>query len=62
MRCLRISKLWASTFFWAFSMAREISPWVDRLAFFHLQHVHDLRDPLGAEDPQQIVLQGQIEP
>ena len=33
----------------------------DRFPFLDLQHVHDLGHPFGAEDAQQVVLQGKVE-
>jgi len=36
-------------------------PVLDRLAFLHPQALHDLLDPLAAEDPQQVVLEREVE-
>ena len=35
---------------------------LDRLVFFHAELIHDFSDALGGEQPQQVVLQRQIEP
>src|SRR5215831_9525988 len=35
---------------------------LDRLALLHAEPVHDALDPLGAEDPEEVVLEGQVEP
>src|SRR5262249_22568366 len=35
---------------------------LDRLALLHAEAVHDSLDPLGAEDPKEVVLEGQVEP
>src|SRR6202795_2898088 len=34
---------------------------LDGLAFLHPQPLHDALDALGAEDPEQVVLEGQVE-
>ena len=37
-------------------------PVLDRLSLFHADPVHDGGDPLGAENPEEIILEGEIEP
>ncbi len=37
-------------------------PVLDRLSLFHADPVHDGGDPLGPEDPQEIIFEGKIEP
>ena len=60
-RCLRISKLCVSTRFWAVLDRARHEPVLDRLALLHPQAVHDLLDPLGAEDPEEVVLEREVE-
>ena len=56
-----MSKLRASTLRCAFSIARVTQRVLDRLAFRHLELVHDRRDPVRGEDAQQRVFQRQEE-
>ena len=56
-----MSKLWASTRFWAFSMARLIRECSMGCPSSMPRRLMTAGDPLGTEDPQQIVLQGEVE-